>query len=67
MFTKARQIQICKQIHMKEMFMKFNDGELILNDKKVDNKKQVLAVALSIANKQCKDLKPIQPKIYVEI
>ena len=61
-FTNDRKLNICKQIHMKEIFMKFNDGELMLQDKVATDKKQVLAVALSISNKQCKDLRPINKK-----
>lgn len=62
MFTKDIQIQICKQIHMKEMFMKFNEGELYINEKEVTNKKQAQAIALSISNKQCNNLEPINKK-----
>jgi hypothetical protein len=63
MFNKERKTEICKQLHIKEIFIKFHEGKLFTRGKKVDNYKQALAIALSISNKQCKELKPIKKKV----
>ena len=57
-FSKKRKQDICKQLKIKEIFKEYHEKKLKNRaNKRITSKKQVLAIALSIAQKKCIDIK----------
>ena len=54
--SKKRKLTICKQIYIRDIFNKFHKNLLYTNERKVTDKKQVIAIGLSIGSRKCQNL-----------